>query len=263
MKKDVSCIIVDDEIQNQVVLERMIDRFCPTVEVRGTASSVREAIQLIEQTNPDIVFLDIEMPEENGFRLLEQISDPNFSVIFTTAHAEYALKAIKYAAMDYLLKPINLTELKTGIEKVIEKRKSETNNVSDFQTKVQVLQENRKDNSIDFEKIALPTKDGIAMFSLEDIIWCQAQKGQTLFFMKDGNKVLVSELLKEYEILLPDSKFCRIHKSHIVNLGHVDKYLNGSGGSVVMSDGTNLEVAVRRKKEILDRLRRKNAMTEV
>jgi two-component system LytT family response regulator len=261
MKKDVSCIIVDDEIQNQVVLERMIDRFCPTVEVMGSASSVNEAISMIDLKNPDIVFLDIEMPEENGFRLLERIKNPQFSVIFTTAHAEYALKAIKYAAMDYLLKPINLTELKIGIEKVIDKLGTKGNSNLDFQTKVQVLKDNRKDNSIDFEKIALPTKDGIAMFALDEIIWCQAQKGQTLFHMKDGTHVLVSELLKEYEALLPEFRFCRIHKSHIVNLSHVDKYINGSGGSVIMSDLTELEVAVRRKKEILDRLKRKNKIS--
>lgn len=255
MRKDVTCIIVDDEIQNQVVLERMIDRFCPTVEVVGTAASVKEATALINAKRPDIVFLDIEMPEENGFRLLERIKDPDFCVIFTTAHAEYALKAIKYAAMDYLLKPINLTELKFAIEKVIEKNLKDIRSKQDMQTKVQVLRDNRSEGSLDFEKIALPTKDGIAMFELDEIVWCQAQKGQTLFHMKDGSKILVSELLKEYESLLPESKFCRIHKSHIINLAHISKYLNGNGGSIIMSNGIEVEVAVRRKKDILAKLR--------
>jgi two-component system, LytTR family, response regulator len=257
MRKDISCIIVDDEIQNQVVLEKLIDRFCPTVEVKGSASSVMEAVPMIEESTPDIVFLDIEMPEENGFKLFERIKNPKFSVIFTTAHAEYALKAIKYAAMDYLLKPINLTELKTGIEKVIEKITNQEVSHKEFKTKIQVLNDNHSSHSIDFEKIALPTKEGITMYSLENLIWCQAQKGQTLFHMENGEKILVSELLKEYESLLPSSKFCRIHKSHIVNLSHVEKYLSGSGGKVLMSNGIQLEVAVRRKKVILEILKQK------
>ena len=257
MKKDVSCIIVDDEVQNQVVLEKMIDQFCPTVEVLGKASSVKEAIPLIEEKNPDIVFLDIEMPEENGFQLLEKIEDPQFNTIFTTAHAEYALKAIKYAAMDYILKPINLTELKTGIEKVIQKIRAAEGRKDDIKTRVNVLNNNRKENSIDFEKIALPTEDGIKMHDLRDIIWCQAQKGETVFHFGDGSIITVNNVLKEYENLLPSSLFCRIHKSHMINLTHVDKYVHGLGGTVILSNGEELEVAVRRKKELLDILKQR------
>ncbi|MEX1003079.1 MAG: LytTR family DNA-binding domain-containing protein [Crocinitomicaceae bacterium] len=257
MKKDVTCIIVDDELQNQVVLEKMIDQFCPTVEVLGSANSVKEAIVLIKKTNPDIVFLDIEMPEENGFQLLEQIENPDFDVIFTTAHAEYALKAIKYAAIDYILKPINLTELKMGIEKVIAKIRSDGGVKNDIRTKVSVLNKNRKENMLDFEKIALPADGGIQMHDLDEIIWCQAQKTQTIFHLKDGQKITVSNVLKEYESLLPSSQFFRAHKSHLVNLKEVEKYIGGQGGILIMSNGDELEVAVRRKKELIDILKTK------
>ncbi|MBD3638236.1 MAG: response regulator transcription factor [Crocinitomicaceae bacterium] len=255
MSELLSCIIVDDEPQNQVVLEKMIHGFCPDVKVTGLASSVEEAIELIEDNTPDLVFLDIEMPGNDGFKLLDKFEAPPFVVVFTTAHSEYALKAIKYAALDYLLKPINLKELKLAIAKA-KSRIKERNKLPDQNLKkFKVLKESSLDSKLDFEKIALSTDDGIQIIQIDDILWCEADKTYTIVHFVKGNQIKVSKLLKDVEALLPSSDFYRIHKSHIVNLDCITKYTNEDGPMVHLSDGTKLEVAVRRRQLLLTKLK--------
>src|SRR5687768_7494505 len=167
---EVTCIIVDDEIQNQEVLARMINQFCPTVEVLGRAENVADALKLIEQVKPTIVFLDIEMPGGNGFTLFDKIPSPEFFTIFTTAHAEYAIKAIKFAAFDYLLKPINLTELKNAVEKVAEKIRTQAPIGSNNQKMVEVLKANNRDQNFEFNKIALSSSEGLDFYKVDEIL---------------------------------------------------------------------------------------------
>lgn len=249
--KDITCIIVDDEGQNQQVLAKMIDQFCPTVQVVGIAASVNEAVDLIEKHKPHIVFLDVEMPEGNGFTLFDKIDNPEFDVIFTTAHADYAIKAIKFAAMDYLLKPINLIELRTAIEKVAEKLMSKTNEQESNSQKIDVIRSNQSDTSFEFKKIALPTTEGLEFYLVKDILRCEADRAYCIFHLTDKRKIVVSKSLKEYEEILSDANFFRVHKSNMVNVGHIVKYVKGKGGHVILSDNSLVNVAVRKKDELL------------
>lgn len=260
---EVTCIVVDDEIQNQDVLVRMIDQFCPSVQVLGRAQSVDEAVALINKTNPNVVFLDIEMPGGSGFTLFDKIQRPNFYTVFTTAHAEYAIKAIKFAAFDYLLKPINLTELKNAVEKVAERLRSGENRGANAEKMAEVLRSNRQDQKYDFSKIALPTSEGIEFFDVNDILRCEAERAYCCFHLKTGKKVMVSRSLKEYEDILNEANFFRIHKSNMVNVNHVTKYLRGKGGFVQLTDGSLVAVAIRKKDEFLKYLSGNRAKVEI
>lgn len=260
---EVTCIIVDDEIQNQEVLVRMIDQFCPSVKVLGTAGNVAEAVELIGKTSPNIVFLDIEMPGGNGFTLFDEIRNPAFYTVFTTAHAEYAIKAIKFAAFDYLLKPINLTELKNAVEKVAERLRAGDHKASNTGKMAEVLRSNRRDQRYDFTKIALPTSEGIEFFEVADILRCEADRAYCTFHLVNKRKVVISKSLKEYEDVLSEANFYRIHKSNMVNIKHVQKYIRGKGGFVKLTDDSLVAVAIRKKEEFLNYLRNQSNQVEI
>ena len=247
-----SCVIVDDEPQNQQVLAKMIDKFCPFLEIAGIASTTNQAAELIEHYSPDIVFLDIEIPRENGFTLFDKVNAEKFQVIFTTAHADYAIKAIKFAALDYLLKPISLTELRASIEKASEKQRSKFGEVSSTQEQINFMNENSNGINFDFQKIALPTDTGLSFYNLKDILRCQADKAYCIFHFVDGKRLVVSKCLKEYEGLLAESNFLRVHKSNMINLTHVDKYIKGNAGTIILSDKSRIDVSVRKKKYLLE-----------
>ncbi len=249
---ELTCIIVDDEPQNQEVLEKMVEQFCPAVKVLGKAASVDEAIILINEFNPVVVFLDVEMPGGNGFTLFEKIPDPNFYVIFTTAHANYAIKAIKFAALDYLLKPINLAELKKAVEKAAQKSANSKILRESNQRQIEVLQSNKSESSFEFNKIALPTREGLEFFSVQDILRCEADRAYCVFYFTNGKRVVVSNSLKEYESILEAANFFRVHKSNIVNIEHIEKYIRGNGGHVILSDQSSVAVSVRKKAELLE-----------
>jgi len=260
---EVTCIIVDDELLNQEVLARMIDQFCPSVRVLGRAETVAAAIQLIDATNPQVVFLDVEMPGGNGFTLFDKIPSPKFFTVFTTAHAEYAIKAIKFAAFDYLLKPINLTELKNAIEKVAETLRTKSTNSTDSKKMVEVLRANKKDQNFEFSKIALPTSDGLEFFQINEILRCEADRAYCIFHLVGKRKIVVSKSLKEYEEILSEANFFRVHKSNMVNMTHVKKYIRGKGGFITLSDGSLVAVAIRKKDEMLQILNKQNKQIEV
>jgi two-component system LytT family response regulator len=245
----IAAIVVDDEVRNRESLAKMITQFCHDVHVVGQADGVAQAIELIDFHEPELVFLDIEMPDSNGFALLEHYESPNFQVIFTTAHAEYAIKAIKFAALDYLLKPVNLNELKVAVEKAIRDRLH-----SDMQQRLTLLKESRGQGEFQFQRIALPTVEGVEFFSIERILRVEADRSYCRFFMDDGRFVTVSKPMSEFEDLLVECNFLRIHKSHMVNMSHVKKYVKGRGGYVVLSDGAHLDVSVRKKDELLKAL---------
>jgi len=240
-------IIVDDEINNSDALKKMLDLYLPFVQLVGVAANITDAKELIESKNPDLVFLDVEMPGGNGFELLESIKNIDFSVIFTTAHAAYAIKAIKYAAMDYLLKPINLSELKIAVEKCASK---ETSHVV-LQQQIEVLKDNRHNESFKFKKIALKSSEGLEFYETKDILRCEADRAYCKFHLVNGKSILVSKSMSEYEDILTQSNFIKVHKSNIINLDHVKKYVRGKGGYLIMSDDSHVNVAVRRKDELM------------
>ncbi len=250
-----NAVIVDDEQKNREALERMLSEFCPNVAVKGKAESVLAASKVILEQNPDIVFLDIEMPGGDGFQLLEIFSDPSFDVVFTTAHADYALQALKMAAVDYLLKPINLKELIAAIEKSTKKRIKKASNGSSNMQQFELLRDIKSGDGYDFDKIALPTADGIDFYKINDIVRCEADRAYCCFYTVEGKKIIVSKALKEYEDLLLECNFYRIHKSHMVNLKYIDKYVRGKGGYVILADGSEVAVSVRRKEGLMEVLK--------
>ena len=247
----ITCIIVDDEIQNQEVLARMIDQFCPNVEVVGRAPGVDEAMKLINEFNPKIVFLDVEMPGGSGFTLFDKITHPKFFTIFTTAHADYAIRAIKVAALDFLLKPINLTELRTAVAKVDERLRTNSENDTTNSKKIEVLNANKRGNNFEFRKIALPTTEGLEFYTVKNILRCEADRAYCIFHLQDKRRIVVSKSLKEYVDILEEANFFRVHKSNMVNVEHITKYIRGKGGHVLLSDGALVSVAVRKKEELM------------
>jgi two-component system LytT family response regulator len=244
--KKIRTLIVDDEELARKNLEFLLTDYCPMVEVVGMASNVREAKAFIATESIDLLLLDIEMPNGSGFDLLESIkNDINFKIIFITAYHEYALKAFKYSAVDYLLKPINPVELSTSIGKLNPGEESES------VEKIDALIENIHRRGEHLDKIALPSMEGLHFVNLDEIIYCESQDNYTQFFLTDGRRIMVSKTIKHFEEMLDEDRFYRVHRSNIINLKYIDKYVKGEGGYIVMKQGPRIPVSRRRKESFL------------
>jgi two-component system, LytTR family, response regulator len=241
-------IIVDDELKSRESLKILLQDFCENVEVLALCQNVAEGLEAITIHKPDVVFLDIQMQRETGFDLLTQVKQVEFEVIFTTAYSEYAIKAFKFSAIDYLLKPIDIEELKKALSRAEQKR---SGNISE---RLHQLIQQLKPSTPKNQKLALPTSDGLIFVKVDDIIYCEASSNYTQIFTEDGRKHIVSRTLKEYEDLLADHNFFRIHNSHLINLGSVKKYVRGEGGYVIMTNDVSLDVSKRKKEAFLARL---------
>lgn len=246
-----NAVIIDDDQKNLKILRKMLEAFCPEVNITGEAMNALTGFDLIKQEKPDIVFLDIEMPYGNAFDLLDRLMPVNFEVIFITAFDEHSLKAFRYSAIDYLLKPVDIEELKAAVQKAAEKQLLKTTN-----DRLSNLLSNLSPRPNNLQKIAIATQDGLVFVSLQQIIRCEASKNYTYFHLQGNKKIIASKNILEYEELLPQDTFFRIHNSHIINLNHINSYQKGRGGNVVMEDGTVIEVAARRKDEFLARFSR-------
>jgi two-component system LytT family response regulator len=244
----INAIIVDDELKSRESLKILLEEFCDNVAVKALCQDVAEAVQAIQQYKPDVVFLDIQLQRETGFDLLTQLGDFNFEVIFTTAYAEYAIKAFKFAAIDYLLKPIDIEELKRALSKV-EKRMNDS-----ISMRLQQLMQNLKNTSSENYKLALPTTDGLVFVKMQDILYCEASSNYTEITVVDGKKYIVSRTLKEYEDMLGEHNFYRIHNSYLINLNAIKKYVRGEGGYVIMTNDKSLDVSKRKKEGFLARI---------
>ena len=243
-----NCIIVDDELKSRESLKILIEDFCEGVAVKALSQNVKEAIEAIETHKPDVVFLDIQLQRETGFDLLSQLKNVDFEVIFTTAFSEYAIKAFKYSAIDYLLKPIDIEELKLSLAKV-EKRKGQA--IGD---RLQQLLQNLRAVTSDNYKLALPTADGLVFVKVSEILYCEASSNYTEIFLSDNRKYVVSRTLKEYEDMLAEQNFYRIHHSYLINLNEIKKYVRGEGGYVIMNNDKSLDVSKRKKEGFLSRI---------
>jgi two-component system, LytTR family, response regulator len=241
-------IIVDDELKSRNTLHRLIDEFCEEVAVVDTADSVDTAVKaIINHTDLDVLFLDIELNKEFGFNLLNRFKEVPFEVIFTSARQDYALKAIKHSAIDYLLKPLNVLELQSAVNKVREKKSKES-----FHRQLEALMSSMKNSpKKDRQQIALSTQDGLLFVNVADILRCQADGSYTYFHLKNGLKVFTSGNLKEYEALLTPFNFFRIHHSFLINMAEIKKYVRGEGGYVIMSDDFTVDVSKRKKEAFL------------
>lgn len=239
-------LIIDDEPKNVRILRKLLEDYCPQIEVAGEAGDARAAFSIIRELKPELLFLDIEMPYGNAFDLLDKLMPVNFEIIFITAFDDYTLKAFKYSALDYLLKPVDIDELKAAVKKAAEKIAGKNIN-----QQLGNLLSNLKNSQAPLQKIALPSADGIVFISVEDIIRCEASGNYTIIYADSKEKITASKNIKDYEEILPPGIFCRIHNSHIINLNRIKKYHRGRGGFVVMDDGTSIEVASRRRDEFL------------
>jgi len=229
-------IIIDDENRTRDLIAKMINSFGLDIEAISAADSVETGIKAIEEYQPDLVFLDIQMPDGTGFDLLRSIDKKNFDVIFITAHEEFAIKAIKFSALDYILKPVDPTELKAAVERALVSMNSEKEEIQ-FEALHNNMQAQQK------RRLVLKTQESVHVVDLEQIIRCEADRNYTSFFLTEGRKILVSKTLKEYETLLTGYNFLRVQQSHLVNLDYVDRYDKGNGGSVVMKDGSEVPLS--------------------
>ncbi|WP_343303616.1 LytTR family DNA-binding domain-containing protein [Chitinophaga niabensis] len=245
---EIKAIIVDDEQHCIDALQTMLQKKCPEVTVLAGVNSVQDAKQIIDDLRPDLVFLDVEMPHQNGFELLKLYDKVHFDVIFTTAYEQYALKAIKFNALDYLLKPFSVQELQEALRKFHERRLNKQDNST---APLEVFLQNMKTLQQTNKKIALPTINGLVFMPVQNIVRCESTGNYTKIFFTDKKQLLVSKPLKEFEELLTDVDFFRVHNSHLINLQQMESYIQGEGGFALMSDGTQVEVSRRRKADFL------------
>jgi two-component system LytT family response regulator len=235
-------ILIDDEPNCLKVLEWELQNSCPNVEVLGLFSSGKEGLKALQQHQPDVVFLDVDMPYMNGFEMLELVPDIDFEVVFTTAHDEYAVKAFKINAIDYLLKPIDEDELQAAIKKVEDKQQTKNK-------KSTIAADDPRKNII--RKIALPTFEGLVFVEVDQIIYCQSDNNYTKIFLKEGKDLFISKTLKELEELLGNYHFYRVHNSFVVNLNEIKNYVKADGGYLVMSNEGKVRVSRSKKESLL------------
>jgi two-component system LytT family response regulator len=241
----IKTILIDDESKARETMNDLLGQHCRNIQVVAEADCVKAGLEQISLHGPDLIFLDVQMPDGSGFDLLEQLPEINFKIIFASAYDKFAVRAFKFSAVDYLLKPVEPEAL---IEAC--KRLEGGEKITELTKKLEVLLHNRNN----FEKIALPTMDGITFIKIKEITRCESDNNYTNIFINTGKKLIVSKTLKEYEDMLTPFNFFRIHKSHLINLAYLQKYKKGEGGYVVMEDGAELEVSRRRKEEFLQAL---------
>jgi two-component system, LytTR family, response regulator len=244
----ITTTIVDDEPDCCESLVILLERYCPEVKVLDICYSAEAAINSIKEQPPQILFLDIEMPFMNGFEMLEKLGSINFELIFTTSYDRYAIKAIRFSALDYLLKPVDREELQRAVQKAARRNKHA------FPQQLDILLQKLKNPAIPISKIAIPTMEGFQLLAAESIISCESDGNYTHLFLKDKRKITASRNLKDIEELLEDYPFIRIHHSHIVNINEVEKYIKGEGGYLIMSDGSSVNVSKSRKELLLKKL---------
>ena len=241
-------VLVDDETRSIRVLRRLLETYCPQVNIVGTAEGVESAAELIQSVQPDLAFLDIEMIQGNAFDLLNQLMPLQFQVIFVTAFDAYAIRAFKYSAVDYLLKPVNVDELQAAVEKAAVRREQKD------MSQIKTLLANVGAAQLSQQKMAIPMLSGLKFVTISDIIRLEAQGHYTAIYLTNAVPMMTTRNIKEFEELLPEAIFYRVHHSHIINLQRIQEYQKGRGGYVIMEDDSNIEVAVRRRQDFMDRL---------
>ncbi len=243
----IKAIIIDDEKTSRETLKGLLKRYCDNVEITAEADGYLSGVETIKTHKPDVIFLDIQMPDGSGFKLLDEIGEISFEVIFSTAYDQFAIKAIKYSALDYLLKPINPEDLIISIEKLEQRMLRGKDDTS-----IKFLLDKIKNPDTKIKKIVLSTIEGIHVVDINNIIRCESDDYYTKFFLKNGRMIMVSKTLKENEELLSEHNFIRPHKSHLINLKYVKSFLRPDGGCILMTDGSNVPVSRRKREEIID-----------
>ena len=240
-------LIVDDIDNSRLTLIHDLQEYCPQIKVIGEANSVKTGIETIQKLKPEVVFLDIQLGDGTGFDILEQLGDFDFQVIFTTALDSYGIKAIKFSALDYLLKPIDPDELIEAVNKLEQNSKKEN-----VQESISLLLENMKDIKPDNKRIALNSADKVHMVYIKDIVRCESQGGYTVFYLTSKEQIVVTKNLKEYEHLLEEHSFIRVHHSHLINFSYLKEYVKKDGGYAIMTDNSQVPVSFRKRNNLLD-----------
>ena len=244
----ITAIIVDDEPYSCESLATLLERYCAEVKLLDICYSGADALKAIKEQIPTLLFLDIEMPGMNGFEMLQQLSSINFSIIFTTSYDEYAIKAIKFSALDYLLKPIDREELQAAVQKAIHQSQKTV------PQQIEILLQKLTRPIISVNKIAIPTMEGLQMLFVENIICCSSDSNYTILHLKNKQKITASRTLKEIEEMLEDYSFLRVHHSYVINLNEIEKYIKGDGGYLIMTDGSSIDVSRSRKEMLMKKL---------
>jgi len=244
-------LIVDDEPDGISTLKKMLAINCPKVEVIATANNATDGKQKAEELNPDLIFLDIQMPGKSGLDMVQELGVKSFEVIFVTAHNQYMLQALQFSAADYLLKPVDEDRLIDAVQRV-ETRLSEKSDNKSIEALLHNLQKVGTPNEM---KLCIPTLKGFVVLKLEDIVFCEAERNYTIIHLHNKKPITVSRPLLDYEKILANTSFLRVHKTYLINLHHVNEYHRGEGGVVIMSNGTEVEVSRRKKEEFLKKIK--------
>jgi two-component system, LytTR family, response regulator len=240
-------IIIDDEPDCVKLLSLQLKMYCPQVEVVAECTGSEAGLKAIRNQTADVVFLDIEMPKMNGFQLLEMVGNIDFAVVFVTAYDKFAVKAFKFSAIDYLLKPTDAKDLQAAVQKVERNRKTDTR-------QMEVLKQYLNSATKTFpDKIALPHQEGVVFVELKNILYCEADDNYTHFFLSNGQKHLVSKTLRDIQEVLEERNFLRISRQHLINLDHIAKFMKGEGSYVILSNGQSLPVARSQKDKLIER----------
>jgi two-component system LytT family response regulator len=246
MEDLIRTILVDDEKLSILTLKGLLGGQFPKIDIVGTGESVEQGVTLIDTLKPDLVFLDIHMPDGEGFDVIDRVKFKDFKVIFITANEKYALKAFEFSALHYLVKPVTYDGLKSAIDRYKDIAEEDIDN------KLRIFKDSLKSKN---EKIIIPSMDGLTMVKLSDILRLEADDVYTLFYMIDGHRYIASKPLNNYERILEDLPFSRIHSKHLINLMYIKRYVKGKGGSVIMEDNKEVEVSVRKKADFLEKLK--------
>lgn len=250
----ITALLIDDDANLRNGMRSLLERYAPEIMIIGEADNVKSGIEAMENLQPQVVFLDIQLGDGTGFDILEDIAQKRGKstshIVFITAHEQYAVKAFRFSALDFLLKPVDPEEL----EKVIVKIKNVLTK-NDNYAHIDLLLENIRKKVDNFKRIALSTSDGIHLFEISDIIRCESEDNYTKFYIKNNKPILISKTLKEYEEMLTEHGFERIHQSHLINLSYLKSYIKKDGGYVVMADNSNLPISKRKKERLQEVLK--------
>jgi two-component system LytT family response regulator len=243
--KSLRAILIDDELTSLKNLEQKLEEFCKSVSVVAATQNPEEAISLIRNLKPDVLFLDVEMPKMNGFRMLETLGDYDAEIIFVTAYNHYAIEAMHISAFDYLVKPVAIEELENAVKRLAEKKSMHT------QERLHVLKESIGQVKSQENKIAVPVSDGFEFVVIKNILRIESSSSYSRIFFVNDKSILVTKLLKDFEDILSPYHFFRVHNSHLINLNYIKKYLRGVGGQVLMENGDLVDVSRRKKEEFV------------
>ena len=244
----IRCILIDDEKNALEMMEWLLKTYCPEVGITAMCNSSKEGIEAINKYRPDLVFLDIEMPNMNGFDMLEQFDKLFFDVVFCTAYDQFAIKAFKYSALNYLLKPVDPDDLKATIKRIEERKTSPSREQFDL-----LLQTMKQANKTTPQRIALTTGDGLIFVPTTDILYCEAESNYTNVFLTGGKKILVSKVLKDIDEVLNGPDFYRVHSSFLININHIKKLIRGDGGYIVMDNDAPVSISRSKRQEFMEK----------